>query len=244
MTSAASIIDPRRAVTASARFCQIMDLGLLDYTQSLDRQRQLVEKRKQNSISDCLLLVEHPHVITLGRAGKLAHLLADEDLLRQRGVEFLNTDRGGDITYHGPGQLVAYPIMDLTKWHKDVHLFLRALEETIIHLLAEYGISSQRVAGATGVWVGDEKIAAIGVRTSQWVTSHGLALNVNTNLDYFSLIVPCGLTNKGITSMKKLLGQAIPMREVKERFCRHFGAVFDFSMRRCPTSSMTYDQPG
>jgi lipoyl(octanoyl) transferase len=210
--------------------CRILDLGIVNYAQGLAIQREMVENHKGNDVSDSLLLVEHPHVITLGRSGKLAHLLASAETLRQQGVDYYETDRGGDITYHGPGQLVAYPIMDLKCWHRDIHLFMRTLEECVIQLLAGYGIQSQRIPGATGVWVGHEKIAALGVRTSQWITSHGLALNVNTDLSFFSFIIPCGLAKRGVTSLAKLLGRDLAMAEVKERFCDHFGRIFERTM--------------
>lgn len=224
--------DSRDAANGN-RFCQVVDLDTLDYPKSLEKQRHFVEQRKKETTTDTLLLVEHPHVITLGRGGQPAHLLATRQLLDQKGVAFFDADRGGGITYHGPGQLVAYPILDLGCWHKDIHRYLRALEESLLRLLAEYGIPGHAVPGAAGVWVNSEKIAAIGVRTSQWVTSHGLALNVNTNLDYFSLIVPCGLANRAVTSMSKLLGRPLSMAEIKQRFCHHFGEVFDFRMHWC-----------
>jgi lipoyl(octanoyl) transferase len=158
--------------------------------------------------------------------------LAAASELESKSVTYCETDRGGDITYHGPGQLVAYPILDLKRLRRDIDWYLRNLEECIIETLLDFGIQSKRVAGATGVWVGDEKIAAIGVRTSQWVTSHGIALNVNTELDYFDLIVPCGLRSRGVTSLSMLLGSRAPgLREVKSRFILHFGQVFGRSTR-------------
>jgi lipoyl(octanoyl) transferase len=210
--------------------CRILNLGVVNYAEGLAIQREMVESRKHNEVSDSLLLVEHSHVITLGRSGNLAHLLASAEILRQQGIDYYESDRGGDITYHGPGQLVAYPIMDLRCWHRDIHLYMRNLEECVMQLLTGYGIQSHRIPGSTGVWVGDEKIAAMGVRTSQWITSHGLALNINTNLSFFSFIIPCGLAKRGVTSLAKLLGRDLAMAEIKEQFCNHFGRIFERTM--------------
>jgi len=198
----------------------------------LELQRKVVQKRKSGEVPDCLLFVEYPHTITLGRGGNAEHLLAAASELKSRSVGYWETDRGGDITYHGPGQMIAYPILDLKGLRRDIDWYLRRLEECIIETLADFGIPSGRVAGATGVWVGDEKIAAIGVRTSQWVTSHGIALNVYTDLDYFDLIVPCGLRSRGVTSLSKLLGSKAPeLGKVKSRFMDHFGRIFGRSIQ-------------
>lgn len=185
------------------RSCELHDLGRMGYAQAFEVQRDLVEKRKRGEIADQLLFVEHPHVITMGRNGKDANLLASDEILRRAGIEFHHTDRGGDVTYHGPGQIVGYPIFDLREWKRDVVAYVRAIEQVLIDALAEFGLRGEREAGATGVWVGGAKIAAIGVHISRWVTSHGFALNVTTNLDYFRYIVPCGLT-KPVTSMAAL----------------------------------------
>ena len=212
--------------------CLVWDLGPCEYLPSLELQRKVVQKRKTSEVPDCLLFVEYPHTITLGRGGKAEHLLAAASELKSRSVSYCETDRGGDITYHGPGQMIAYPILDLKGLRRDIDWYLRSLEECIIQTLVDFGVQSERVAGATGVWVGDEKIAAIGVRTSQWVTSHGIALNVHTDLDYFDLIVPCGLRSRGVTSLSKLLGSRVPgLREVKSRFILHFGRIFSRSTR-------------
>ena len=198
-------------------------------------QRKVVQKRRSNAIPDCLLLLDYPHTITLGRGGKAEHLLATTSELESRSVNFHETDRGGDITYHGPGQLIAYPILDLKELRRDIDWYLRSLEECIMRTLSDFGVQSIRVGGATGVWVREEKIAAIGVRTSQWVTSHGVALNVSTDLSYFDLIVPCGLRSRGVTSLSMLLGNGVPgMQEVKSRFVFHFETVFDRSIREVP----------
>lgn len=209
-----------------------MDLGEQEYQASLAVQSQIVQYRKSDRLPDCLLFVQYPHTITLGRSGKIEHLLAPGSVLVQRGVRFYETDRGGDITYHGPGQLVAYPIIDLKQHRRDIHWYLRSLEACVIETLASYGIVAGRVAGATGVWVGSEKIAAIGVRTSQWVTSHGVALNVTPDLSFFDLMIPCGLAGSGVTSMARLLrSQELSLGEVQSRFCRCFGKTFSRRLR-------------
>jgi lipoyl(octanoyl) transferase len=205
--------------------CVCRDLGRLDYGAALELQRELVERRKRGEIPDQLLLVEHPHVITLGRNGKPEHLLASEDYLRKAGIAFFPTDRGGDITYHGPGQLVGYPILDLKQWKRDVVEYLRAIEQALIEALAEFGLRGERVPGMTGVWVNGAKVAAIGVHISRWVTSHGFALNVTTDLRYFQYIVPCGLS-RPVTSMEELLGRDPGRGNVIAALVRHFGEVF------------------
>jgi lipoyl(octanoyl) transferase len=197
----------------------------MDYGQALELQRQLVAARKQGLIPDQLVLLEHPHVITLGRNGHLANLLANDHVLERAGIAFFPTDRGGDITYHGPGQLVGYPIVDLREWKRDVGAYVRAVEQVIIDTLADYGIAGGRIPGLTGVWVEGRKIAAIGVHISRWVTSHGFALNVSTDLSYFQYIVPCGLT-KPVTSMAQL-GVHATVEEVSRSLAGHFGRVFD-----------------
>lgn len=210
------------------RECHYRDLGSLGYQAAFDAQRDLVEQRKQASIPDQLLLLEHPHTITLGRNGHMENLLANNDVLRRAGIEFHATDRGGDITYHGPGQAVGYPILDLREWKRDVGAYMRAVEQVIIDTLDEFGITAGRVPGLTGVWVNGRKIAAIGVRISRWVTSHGFALNVNTDLSYFQYIVPCGLS-KPVTSMQAL-GVQTDVEEVSQLVAVHFGRVFDREM--------------
>jgi lipoyl(octanoyl) transferase len=207
-------------------------LGLIGYQEALDLQRELVEQRKRGEIGDRLLLLEHPDVITLGvkTRNDRTHVLESEEALAALGVELFETSRGGDVTYHGPGQLVGYPIFDLKPDRCDVHRYVRDLEEALIRAVAEFGITAGRVPGLTGIWVGPEhepsKLAAIGVRISRWVTSHGFALNVNTNLSRFRLIVPCGITDKGVASMERLLGRRVPMDEVADAVQRAFEAVF------------------
>jgi lipoyl(octanoyl) transferase len=185
----------------------------------------MVEERKRDLIPDQLLLVEHPHTITLGRNGHLDNLLADSTALKAAGISFHETDRGGDITYHGPGQIVGYPIMDLREWKRDVVAYVRAVEQVMIDALSEFGIPAARVPGCTGAWVDGKKIGAIGVHISRWVTSHGFALNVNTDLNYFRYIVPCGLA-KPVTSMAQL-GSSASTGEVGASLAKHFGNVFD-----------------
>jgi lipoyl(octanoyl) transferase len=198
------------------------------YAEALGIQRTLVEERKTNAVEDLLLFVEHPHVLTLGVRGDggRAHILAAPDQLASRGVEVYETGRGGDVTYHGPGQIVGYPILDLKPDRCDVHRFVRDLEDVLIRTSAEYGIDASRVDGLTGVWVGREKLAAIGVRIARWVTSHGFAFNVTTDLSYFDLIVPCGIADRGVTSLERLLGRRVDCDEVEEHIAAHFCAVF------------------
>ena len=208
--------------------CCLRQLGRIDYASALQLQQQLATDRKQGLVPDQLLLLEHPHVITLGRNGNMENLLADDDILARAGISFYPTDRGGDVTYHGPGQLVGYPILDLRDWKRDVGAYVRAVEETIILTLAEYGIEAGRIPKLTGVWVGERKIAAIGVHLSRWVTSHGFALNVSTDLSYFQYIVPCGLT-KPVTSMAAL-GVRASLDEVGAKLAVHFARIFDCEM--------------
>jgi lipoyl(octanoyl) transferase len=203
-------------------------LGLVRYADGLEMQRALVEQRAAGEIDDTLLLLEHPHVLTLGaKSGESrSHVLATPERLAELGVELHETGRGGDVTYHGPGQIVGYPIISLKPDRCDVHQYVRDLEEVMIHVTAEYGFQAGRIAGLTGAWVGAEKIGAIGVRIQRWVTSHGFAFNVNTNLDFFRLIVPCGIADRGVTSLKRLTGHEVPIAEVEDHFIRHFAAVF------------------
>jgi lipoate-protein ligase B len=213
---------------APLRECEVRDLGLIRYSDALVRQNQSAERRKSRAISDQLLIVEHPHVVTMGRNGHHENLLAAPDLLARSGIDFFETDRGGDVTYHGPGQIVGYPILDLREWKRDVHAYVRALEQVIIDTLVGFGIAAGREAGATGVWTSAGKIAAIGVHISRWVTSHGFALNVDTDLNYFRYIVPCGLT-RPVASMRSLGCQA-GRAEVVAALIQNFGKVFERQM--------------
>ena len=212
----------------------IVDLGLMGYAEAWALQKRVVGARKPGAIEDVLLLCEHPHVITQGRNGKREHLLASEHVLRQKGVEFHATDRGGDITYHGPGQIVGYPILNLSEIRRDVVWYVRMLEEAMIRATAEFGITAERVAGKTGIWAGGsgawEKLAAIGVHISRWVTSHGFAYNVSTDLRHFDLIVPCGIADSKATSLEKLLGRSVKREEIAPRIAEHFGEVFGLDL--------------
>jgi lipoyl(octanoyl) transferase len=204
----------------------VEQLGLVDYAAALELQKERVAQRKAGAIPDMLLLLEHPHVYTLGRNARQENILASPEWLASRGAQVFHTDRGGDVTYHGPGQLVGYPILDLTQHRRDISWYMRSLEEVFIHTARDWGIEAGRSPGAAGVWVGNDKLAAMGVHLSRWVTSHGFALNVNTDLRYFEWIVPCGLRDKGVTSLAKLLGRAVEMEEVAVRVMEHFGEVF------------------
>ena len=210
------------------RRCTVLELGRIDYGSALALQQRLVAERKEGAGGDHLLLLEHPHVITLGRNGHMENLLAGNEVLRSAGISFYPTDRGGDVTYHGPGQLVGYPILDLREWKRDVGAYVRAIEQTMIDTLADFGIAAGRIPKLTGVWVGERKIGAIGVHLSRWVTSHGFALNVTTDLTYFQYIVPCGLA-KPVTSMAAL-GVRAGVEEVGRALAVHFGRIFDCEM--------------
>ena len=210
------------------RSCEWRDLGRMSYGEAFEHQRALVEQRKHAEIPDQFLIVEHPPTITLGRNGHIDNLLAREEVLERAGIAFHHTDRGGDITYHGPGQIVGYPILDLREWKRDVAAYVRSIEQVIIDALSDFSLAGERVPGMTGVWVDGAKIAAIGVHISRWVTSHGFALNVTTDLSYFQYIVPCGLV-KPVTSMAAL-GVMAQRQDVIERLVVHFGRVFDFEM--------------
>lgn len=224
------------------------DLGMIDYKECWDYQEKLfqkttsekIEARKEDRPSDTehyLLFCEHPHVYTLGKSGDEKHLLLNSDSLKAKQATYYKINRGGDITYHGPGQIVGYPILDLDKFFTDIHKYLRCLEEAIILTLKEYGIESGRIEGLTGVWIDAShpakarKICAFGVRASRWVTMHGFAFNVNSDLDYFNNIIPCGISDKAVTSMKKELGRDLNFGEVKERLKAHFARVFDCDLK-------------
>ena len=213
----------------------MVDLGLMGYAEAWALQKRVVAARKAGAIEDVLLLCEHPHVITQGRNGRRENLLASEHVLRQKGVEFHATDRGGDITYHGPGQIVGYPILNLGAIRRDVVWYVRMLEEAMIQATAELGVAANRVEGKTGIWVksenAEEKLAAIGVHISRWVTSHGFAYNVSTDLRYFDLIVPCGIADRKATSLEKLLGRSVKQEEIAPRIAKHLGEVFGLELK-------------
>jgi lipoyl(octanoyl) transferase len=212
------------------RTCDLRQLHTVTYENGLRLQQRLAEMRQRDEIDDQLLLLEHPPVITLGRGGDPKNLLASSDVLKSEGVRFFETTRGGDITYHGPGQIVGYPIVHLGDGNRDVRKYVTKLEEVLIRTVAEYGIEAARVEGKRGIWVGNEKIAAIGVRIARWVTSHGWSLNVSTNLDHFRLITPCGLNGTGVTSIEKHTGRVVPLEEVRRVLARKFAEIFDREM--------------
>jgi lipoyl(octanoyl) transferase len=207
---------------------EIRQLGVVPYTAAVELQRALVEERRAERVPDLLLLLEHPHVITMGakRDASRSHLVATPELLAQRSIELHESGRGGDITYHGPGQIVGYPVLDLRPDRCDVHKYVRDLEEVMIRAAADFGVTAGRIEGLTGAWVGADKLGAIGVRISRWITSHGFAFNVMTDLDYFKLIVPCGITNGGVTSLSRATGRAVGMVDARAAIVRHFGDVF------------------
>jgi lipoyl(octanoyl) transferase len=213
----------------SERRVEIRRLGRVPYGEALALQRALVEERRQGLVGDLLLLLEHPHVLTLGVRGDggRTHILATPGTLAERGIDVQETGRGGDITSHGPGQIVGYPIVDLKPDRCDVHRYVRDLEEVLIRTAGDYGVDASRVDGLTGVWVGREKLAAIGVRIGRWITSHGFAFNVSTDLDYFNLIVPCGIADRGVTSLERLLGRPVNVSEAEDRIAHHFRQVFN-----------------
>jgi lipoyl(octanoyl) transferase len=217
--------DPRPPA-ADRRICEAWWLGPVAYADGLRMQERAVERLRSGEGAEQFLLVEHPHVFTLGRGADGRNILADPVQLQAHSIEVHETGRGGDVTYHGPGQIVGYPIINLKPDRCDVHRYVRDLEESLIRSIADFGITGTRISGLSGVWVGDEKIAAIGVRIARWITSHGFALNVNTDLDYFRMIVPCGITDKGVTSISRLLGRTVDMQEVVESVTRHFAQVF------------------
>lgn len=220
----------------------LIDLGFLSYQKALDIQTEHFEQIKDIKIKNrdseypqptpnFFFFVTHPHTYTLGKNGNLSNILLNENELKNKKIDFFRTNRGGDITYHGPGQIVGYPILDLDNFSADIHLYMRNLEEVIIRTIAEYGLKGERSEGETGVWLDVKnnfarKICAMGVHTSRWVTMHGFALNVNTDLSYFEGIIPCGIRNKGVTSLERELGKKIDENEVKETILKHFSAVF------------------
>jgi len=229
-----------------------VDLGLIPYAEAYALQKRAVAARKLSGIEDVLLFCEHPHVITQGRNGKKEHMLAGENVLRQKGVEFFETSRGGDVTYHGPGQIVAYPILNLGAIRRDVVWYVRMLEEAMIRATAEFGIEAKRESGKTGIWVGEgklgEKLGAIGVHISRWVTSHGLAYNVSTDLRNFELIVPCGIADRKVTSLEKLLGRSVKLAEVKPKLAKYLGEVLGLELREIGRAELrerleTVEQP-
>jgi lipoyl(octanoyl) transferase len=218
------------------RELEVRRLGLIGYDEALTLQRELVEERRADGVPDLLLLLEHPPVITLGVRSEIAraNVVATNARLAALGIAVHETGRGGDVTYHGPGQIVGYPILDLRPDRCDVHKYVRDLEEVMIRTCADYGVTAGRIAGLSGTWVGAEKIGAIGIRISRWITSHGFAFNVSTNLDHFRLIVPCGISDRGVTSLEKVTRRSISMREVEDTIVRRFDDVFERVNRMVP----------
>lgn len=204
------------------------DLGMIAYDNAWDLQKKTFELRRNNSIKDTLYLLEHPNTYTLGKVTDKANLISSEEFLKKNNISIFEIDRGGDITYHGPGQIVGYPIIDLKLWKEDTHLYLRGLEEVIIRTCKDYGITATRIDKLTGVWIGHRKIAAIGIKVSRWITMHGFAFNVNTDLSLFNGIIPCGIKDKEVTSLKKELGVEINLSEVKSRLVSNFAEVFSY----------------
>jgi len=213
------------------RICEARWLGIVRYDDGVRLQEAAVDRLRSGEAPEQLLLLEHPHVFTLGRGADSSNILADRQQLESNSVEVHETGRGGDVTYHGPGQLVGYPIVDLKPDRCDVHRYVRDIEEVMIRTIAEFGVSGTRIPGLTGVWVGNEKIGAIGVRIARWITSHGFALNVSTDLNFFRMIVPCGITDKGVTSLTKLIGREIELQDVARISAQKFGEVFDREVR-------------
>jgi lipoyl(octanoyl) transferase len=209
----------------SLTFC---DLGLIGYKEAWDLQYEILNRRTKNEINDVLLLLEHPHTYTLGKTADKSNLISSEEMLHQKEISIFEIDRGGDVTYHGPGQIVGYPIIDLSSWQKDTHKYLRALEEVIIRTLDHFKISGTRNPKHTGVWIDDKKIAAIGIKVSRWVTMHGFAFNVNTDLTLFNGIIPCGIKDKEVTSLKSELNMTVDLAEVKSVLVNEFINTFNY----------------
>ena len=207
--------------------CQLLKLGIVDYGEAHDLQKRILQDRIDGKCSDHLILLQHNPVITVGRGGDNSNIIAPKAMLESAGISTYEIERGGDVTYHGPGQITGYPIIDLRNYKKDVHWYLRQLEEVIIRVLSEYSVIGERVKEYTGVWVGDEKIAAIGVAVKRWVTYHGFAFNVNPDLSHFKLINPCGITDKEVTSLAKILGRDVDINEVEEKTISAFAEVFN-----------------
>jgi lipoyl(octanoyl) transferase len=220
---------------APRRTFEIQRLGRVPYARGLEIQEGLIRRRRAGEVPDQLLLLEHPHVLTLGSGARVGNVLVDPARRAELDLELAETGRGGDVTYHGPGQLVAYPILDLKPDRKDVHRYLRSLEEVVVRVLASYEVEGRRIESSTGVWTDSGKVAAIGIRISSgWITSHGFALNVSTDLSYFDTIIPCGLSDRSVTSLERILGRVVPMEEVMERTASEFGTVFGAAAQRPP----------
>ena len=224
---------------------EVRRLGVIPYDDALQMQRALVEERKAGRVPDLLLLLQHPPVITVGVKGDggRSNIVATADRLSELGIAVSETGRGGDVTYHGPGQVVGYPIVDLRPDRCDVHRYVRDLEEVMIRVCADYGVPAGRIAGLTGAWVGGEKIGAIGVRISRWITSHGFAFNVQTDLQHFQLIVPCGIADRGVTSLEKATGRSVSVEGAEDRLASHFSDVFAREVVEAPQEGRSHPMP-
>lgn len=206
------------------------DLGFIDYQNAWDLQKDVFAKRVKDEVADTFFMLEHPHTYTLGKVAEKENLISSEDQLKELGVSVYEIDRGGDITYHGPGQIAGYPIIKLSDWKEDTHEYLRSLEEVMMEVCADYGLKTHRNPKYTGVWIEERKIAAIGIKVSRWTTMHGFAFNVNTDLNYFGGIIPCGIKDKDVTSLKRELGREVPIEEVKQKLADKFKEVFGYQM--------------
>lgn len=217
----------------------VVNIGSTKYEEAWELQKKIFAARTQHHIGDVFLFTEHEHVFTLGKGADENHLLASDEERAQKKVDLFWIDRGGDVTYHGPGQIVGYPILDLNHHYNDIHRYLRELEEIIIRTLADYGITAVREPEFTGVWVKNEKIAALGVKVSRWITMHGFAFNVNTDLQYFDRIIPCGIFHKGVTSLQRLLEKEISLEEVREKLVQHFATIFSYEIKHISRDELT-----
>lgn len=213
------------------------NLGLIDYQECWNLQKEIFNRRYNNEISDVLFLLEHPHTYTLGKIADKNNLISSKKYLDDNKISVYDIDRGGDITYHGPGQIVGYPIINLNEWEKDAHKYLRALEEVLIEVCNEFGLNAERNSSYTGVWIENKKIAAIGIKISRWITMHGFAFNVNTDLSLFQGIIPCGITGKEVTSLQKELGRKLDLNQVKEMIVKKFMKVFNYGS--CEISTLS-----
>jgi lipoyl(octanoyl) transferase len=221
-------MEQKEEVNKEKRKLVYCDLGLIDYKVAWDLQKSIHQLRVENKIDDVLFLLEHPHTYTLGKTADKENLVGDKNYLDENKISVYDIDRGGDITYHGPGQIVGYPIISLTNWQQDSHKYLRALEDVIIKVCAEYNLTGSRVDKYTGVWLDNRKICAIGIKISRWITMHGFAFNVNTDLKLFSGIIPCGISDKDVTSLNRELKKEISLNEVKEKIIHHFDVLFNY----------------
>lgn len=221
-------------------WCNFVRLGRMSYEDALELQRDIAEARIDNRIEDTLLLLEHPPVITIGRSGNSKNILASREILEKEGIRLYTVDRGGDVTYHGPGQLIGYPIIDLANHGKDIHLYLCGIEKSIVALLKrEYAVQTEIVQGYVGVWHSTEKIAAIGVTVRSWITTHGFALNVDPDMNHFAMIHPCGIRDKGVTSLSRILNRKVTVDEVAKKYPKYFGETFGVEMNEITLEQLT-----